>query len=498
LNINKGGASKNPITFAPIPLYDEKTNKPNYNNVVTNAALTKEVINIEDVYNSEDYNFEGVKSFDKTMGYRTVSMLTIPMKNHEGDVNAVLQLINARTKTGEIVEFKPNVQRVIEALASQASISLNNQQLIQAHKNMMEAFIEVMAKAIDAKSPYTSAHCQRVPVITKMIAMAADISEDPAFKDFHLDEDDWYALHIASWLHDCGKIVTPEYVVDKATKLETVHNRIHEIRARFEILRRDAHILYLKKRLKNMGTQKELLKEYNAKIKKLEKDFAFIAKMNVGDEFMSDENKDEINRISDYQYTRYFDRALGLSWQEKAQIEDDPPPLAPAKEPLLEDRKEHIFGEYNRGELHNLLVPKGTLNPEEFEKIKGHVVQSIDILNSLPFPKYLKKVPEYAGGHHERMDGKGYPNELTKEQMSIPARIMAVADIFEALTANDRPYKIPKKLSEVLSIMSKMRDTGHIDPDIFKLFLTSGVYKDYAHSYISQDQLDEVNISQYL
>ncbi|MCL2085907.1 HD domain-containing protein, partial [Candidatus Saccharibacteria bacterium] len=379
-----------------------------------------------------------------------------------------------------------------------AGLILENRRLRESYVQLLESFIEVIARAIDAKSPYTGAHCQRVPVITRLLATAAVQQEDGALKDFEMNTQDWYNLHIASWLHDCGKVTPPEYIVDKATKLETIHNRIHEIRNRFEILRRDAHIEYLKKRLNQSDTQENLQAEFINKIKQLEDDFDFVAKCNIGDRGLSDKDVSRLEAIARTQFTRYFSRLKGLSWTERDNIKDKDLYEKPSIENLIQNREDHVFNNFNNGELYNLEIRNGTINKEEREKINEHIVVTIDMLKALPFPKELSNVVEYAGAHHERMDGKGYPNALTGAQMSTPAKIMAIADIFEALTANDRPYKEPKKLSEVLSIMKHMKNSGHIDPDLFEVFIKSKVYMDYADQYVSPEQIDDINPEDYL
>ena len=365
-------------------------------------------------------------------------------------------------------------------------------------EDLLEAFLEVIAKAIDDKSIYTGAHCQRVPVIARMIAMEAVISQEGIFKDFELSEDEWYAFHLASWLHDCGKVTTPEYILDKATKLETVTNRIHEIRARFEILYRDAHIEYLKKRLAQTAPKEQLVAEFNTQIQKLENDFAFLARSNVGQDMLSDEDVRRIHEIGRRTYYRHFDKTLGLSWDELERIKNNPPPKSNPKEPLLEDLPEHVFGGCNRGEMHNLSILQGTLTSEEAKKINSHIDTTIEMLNSIPFPAHIKNVVEYAAGHHEHMDGSGFPNHLKRSQMSIPARILGLADVFEALSASDRPYKKTKMLSEIIALMSDMAKGGHLDPDLFNLFLTSGVYREYAEQYMLPNQIDSVDINAYL
>ncbi len=521
LNIALGGTTGKEITFPPVRLYDSKTGKPNHKNVATHVALSGDSINIPDAYKAKDFDFSGTKKFDKGTGYRSRSFLTVPLKNHDGDVIGVLQLLNAQdTDTGEVISFSEDIQPLVEALTSQAAVALDNQYLIDAQKQLLDSFIELIASAIDAKSPYTGGHCQRVPELTKMLARAACDSRAPLYRDFDLTEDEWYELHISAWLHDCGKVTTPEYVVDKATKLETIYDRIHEIRTRFEVAKRDVEIDYLKAMLDGKGDAKKLKKERDERLAQLDDDFAFVAECNIGGEFMAPERVERIKEIAGRTWTRTLDDRLGISRDEakrRAQVPERP---APVEESLLADKEEHVirrdspdamtddnpFGfqldvpahKYNLGEIYNLCIPRGTLTAEERFKINDHMVQTIVMLEQLPFPKHLRRVPEYAGGHHETMIGTGYPRKLTKDDMSIPARIMAIADIFEALTAADRPYKAPKTLSESIRIMSFMKKDQHIDEDLFHLFLETGVYKEYAERFLKPEQIDEVDVSQYL
>lgn len=498
LDVAMGGTTGKEIPFPPLRCVDPETGEPNYKNVSTAVALSKTMSNIVDAYTAEEYDFSGTKAFDEKTGYRSKSFLTIPLLNRADDVIGVIQLINARDENGEVIAFDTEDEAIIGALASQAAVALENQLLVQQLRTLMDSFIELIAGAIDAKSAYTGGHCQRVPELTKMIARAACESTDPRFADFSLTEDEWYELHLAGWLHDCGKVTTPEYVVDKAVKLETISNRIHEVRNRFEIMIREAEIDYLRKRLAGDGDPAQLERDYEEKVAQLTEDFEFIAETNVGGEFLDDEAIARIKRIGDMEWTRRLDRSLGLSWEEAKRLEKAPPAPAPCAEKLLEDRVDHVTEEYNFGEIYNLSIRRGTLTEEERRKINDHISVTIDMLESLPFPKHLKRVPEYAGGHHEKMDGTGYPRGLTKEQMSLPARMMAIADIFEALTASDRPYKKAKKLSESLKIMSFMNKDQHIDPDLFELFLTEGVWKKYADTFLDPEQIDDVDHMAYL
>jgi HD-GYP domain-containing protein (c-di-GMP phosphodiesterase class II) len=496
LKIAMGGTTGVPINFPPLKLYNPETKQPNHNNVATYVALTGKTINIQDAYEAEGFDFSGTKKFDQSTGYRSKSFLTIPLKNYSEAVIGVLQLINATDGKGNIISYSPEIQRMVEALASQAAVAIDNQQLIEAQKALMDSLIKVMAHAIDAKSPYTGGHCQRVPELTKMLAQKAIESEDPAFQNFELSEADWYELHVAAWLHDIGKVTTPEFVVDKATKLQTIHDRIHEVRMRFEVLRRDAEIKMLKAIAKGKSARVER-KKFKERCQELDEQWKFIADANIGGEFMSKEKQDKVKEIAAQQWYRYFDRKLGLAWAE-AKLFEKAPPADEGFENLLADLPEHSQGEYNLGEVLNMCIARGTLNDDERRKINDHIVLTIDMLKELPFPKHMRRVPEYAGGHHEKMDGTGYPNKLRGDQMSLPARIMAIADIFEALTAADRPYKKAKTLSDSVKILYFMKKDKHVDADLFELFLTSGAYKDYAEQFLRPEQVDVVNIEQYL
>ncbi len=462
------------------------------------CAFNHEIVNSANVYQSNDIDLSFISNFDKENNYSTVSVLAFPLLDRKQNLVGVVQLMNAQDANGKIISFTEDVQRTIIAICQLITAALERQRLAESYSQLLESFIEVLARAIDAKSPYTGSHCQKVPIITRMLATAAVEETEGPLRDFEMNDDDWYTLHIASWLHDCGKVTTPEYVVDKATKLETINNRIHEIRNRFEILRRDAHIEYLQKRLNDTDSKENLQAEFVAKVKKLEDDFAFIAQCNTGDTPLTDKDIARIDEIAKQQFVRYFNRMLGLSWSERQNIKDAKTYSQPAAENLLHDLPDQVLAPYNHGELHNLKIMRGTINTEERQKINDHIIATIDMLKALPFPKELSNVVEYAGSHHEWVNGKGYPNGLTGDQMSIPAKIMAIADVFEALTAKDRPYKEPKKLSEVLRIMQSMRNEGHLDPDLYDVFIRRGVYMEYAEQYINKDQIDEINPEEYL
>lgn len=462
------------------------------------CAANREIFNTANFYQEKNVDISVQKKFDEFLNYFTVSLLAVPLYNTKNDIIGILQLINPRDYNGKITGFDNDIIKNVLALGNLLSIQIELDRQTNSYNRLLESFIEVIAKAIDNKSPYTGEHCQKVPVITRMLASAAISATDGPFKNFEMSENEWYSLHIASLLHDCGKITTPDYIVDKSSKLEIPYNRIHEIRNRFEIMRRDAHIEYLQKRLANSDTKENLQAAFVAKVKKLQEDFAFIGQCNIGDTPLTDEDIKHLDDLSENTFTRYFSRMVGLSWNEKKLIDNPEIYESPQEEHLLADRPEQIKAIYNQGELTNLKIKSGTINKDERAKINEHVSTTIDMLKDLSFPPELSNIIEYAGAHHERVDGKGYPNGLTGDQMSIPAKIMAIADVYEALTARDRPYKEPKKLSVVLSIMRDMKNSGHLDPDLYDLFIKSGVYLDYAKEYISKDQIDDINPEEYL
>ena len=494
LKISMGADNKQIAEFPPIPLYNsDKT--PNHQNIASSVYHERTISLIDDAYLNTSHDFSGTRSFDERSDYRSKSFLTVPLINYEQEVIAVLQLINSRSEEGDVVPFSADQIPLIQALSSQAAVALDNQQLIAAQRTLWDALIKMLASSIDDKSPYTGGHCQRVPEITKLLAKEATLADYGIFKDFTLSSDEWYELHVAAWLHDCGKITTPEYIVDKSSKLETMYNRIHEVRTRFDVLWRDAEIACLKEQL--AGGDKALAeKKCAARQSELQAQFSFVATSNVGGEYMDPSAVEKLQDIGKQTWTRHFDRTVGLGPLEAERIEEAVP--TPAQEYLLDNLAEHQTKEVDKGELYNLSIARGTLTEEERQIINDHISVTIRMLEGLPFPNKMRRVPEYAGGHHERMDGKGYPRGLTGDQMSIPARIMAIADVFEALTAADRPYKKAKALSESLGIMEHMAKTGHIDPDLFALFLTSGVWRTYAHQYLNPEQIDVEEIDRFL
>ncbi|MDN4546652.1 HD domain-containing phosphohydrolase [Pseudomonas sp. C32] len=444
-----------------------------------------------------------------------VHLIGIRLHNrHNETVGLLVFLLPDSGSQNDLEKLKPDRIAFLQAVSGAAAVSIESQRLQARQKQLLDAFIQLLAGAIDAKSPYTGGHCQRVPELTLMLAQAAAASQAPAFKSYQPTEDDWEALHIAAWLHDCGKVTTPEYVVDKATKLETLNDRIHEVRTRFEVLKRDVWIKYWQA-IAQGNDEQQLAQQRDADLAGLDDDFAFVARCNLGGEAMAEADLQRLRTLAQRTWRRTLDDRLGVSWEENRRQARTPAPSLPVDEALLADKPEHLFEradseripddnpwgfkldvptcKYNRGELYNLSIVRGTLTSEERYIINHHMVQTILMLNHLPFPGHLRTVAELAGGHHEKMDGTGYPKRLKREDMSLPARMMAIADIFEALTAADRPYKKAKTLSEALGIMAFMCRDAHIDPELFGLFIDAHIYLQYAQRFLDPQQIDTVD-----
>ena len=465
MNFSQGGTTGVEITIPPMQLFNED-GTPNHSSIVAYSANTGKIVNIKDAYKEKGFDFTGAKNFDKNTGYRTQSVLSVPLKNHENDIVGVMQLINAKdSKSDKTISFSDDMQNQVESLASQGAVALTNKRLVAELKNLFESFIQLIATAIDKKSPYTGGHCERVPEITMLLADAVEKTKVGKYADFSMNEDERYELYIAGWLHDCGKVATPPHVVDKGMKLETITDRIEVMDTRFEVLKRDAEISMLKKQIALIkkgsanGAIKTLETDLETQTNQLSSDQTFIQKTNRGGEFMEEEDQQRVADIGNYK------------WK-------------------LEGKEINFFDEKD---VRNLQIPKGTLLPEEREIINDHIVITIDMLEKLPYPKKLRNVPEFAGGHHEKLDGTGYPKGLKDEEMSVQAKMMAIADIYEALTAADRPYKDGKKLSQAMRIMGFMKKDYEIDQDLFEIFVKEGVYKLYAEKYLGDDQLDEVD-----
>lgn len=468
LNIRMGGTGSK-ITWAPV-LMKNTDGSPNYANVSAYAAISGKVVNITDVYDAQGFDFQGTRKFDADTGYRSKSMLVVPLKDHENDIIGVLQLLNAQGGAdNNVINFSAEYQQMTESLASQAAVALSNNRLIHNLESLLNSFIKTIAMAVDEKSPYTGGHIRRVAELTVTIAKKINDMETGPFADIHFDEKVLEELRMAAWLHDIGKITTPEYVVDKATKLETIYDRMETLKLRFEILKRDRQLEVLKKKLGDTTPERpeapffeaannDLKDEY---LNNLADDLKLLVTANIGDEFMS---ADLVARIKDIAQRKWI-----CDGQEM---------------PLLTDN-----------EVFNLTIGRGTLTNDEREIINKHAIVTHKMLSQLPFPKHLKNIPRFAAAHHEKINGTGYPFRLKGGDIALQARILAIADIFEALTAFDRPYRKGKTLAEALKIMSFMVKDEHIDQDLFDLFIKENIYLDYAHKELSPQQIDKVDFS---
>lgn len=436
LNVRMGGTGGE-ITWPSVSLKNADGSANNAN-VSAYVAISGEPVNIPDVYDPDGFNFEGTKKFDLNTGYRSKSMLVVPLRNHRNDIIGVLQLLNAlHPATGEVIEFSPEYQEMILSLASQAAVALSNNRLIHDLENLLESFIRTIATAIDEKSPYTGGHVKRVAELTMTMARKINSINYGKFAGFEFSGDQLQELRMAAWLHDVGKITTPEYVIDKATKLEAVHDRIHDVKTRMELIKKDS----LPERDKNAPAGKAA-----AKLEALDEDYRFLVEANTGGEFLDD---DKIARIK---------KIAGLKWNDGG-----------VPHPLLSDE-----------EVYNLCIRRGTLTEEERNIINNHALVTYKMLSQLPFPRKMRHVADYAGAHHEKIDGSGYPLGLKGDQLSLQSRIIAIADVFEALTAKDRPYKKGKSVAEALKIMEAMAKDNHIDADLYELFVKEKVYDEYV------------------
>jgi len=463
LAINLGGTSGNPINFSQVPLFLENGQK-NLHNVSAAAANLAKTFNIEDAYNATEFDFSGTRRFDANTGYRSQSFLTVPMKNHEGDLIGVLQLINALEVDGSIRSFSKIEQSLVESLTSMAATALTQRQLITSQRKLFDSVVKLIANAIDAKSPHTSGHCQRVPVVANLLAKAVNENQDKEWQSVHFSEEELYELDTAAWLHDCGKLATPDYIMDKKTKLEGLVDRIHEVETRLAVKYADYKAeLWYQALIKQQNGDVIDTADIENQLAKKKQELAEIAQVlknaNIGEEEMSEAKQKQVSQLS------------SINW-----------PSLTGDLPLL-----------SLSEVDLLNIKKGTLSTQERKIINDHIVVTIDMLKALPYPKHLSNVVEIAAGHHERIDGKGYPYGLTGQQLSLRARIMAIADVFEALTAKDRPYKKPIMLSESLKMMSLMVKEGHIDRNLFELFLTQKVYLSYAKQHMAIEQIDAVS-----
>jgi HD-GYP domain-containing protein (c-di-GMP phosphodiesterase class II) len=472
LNIRMGGKTGENIPFPPVELNDV--------NISAFAALNGLSVNIPDVYDTALFDFTDPKSFDRVTGYKTKSMLVVLLRNHENDVIGVLQLLNAKDQeTGEIRSFSSDSEYLIEGLASQAAIAISKISLISDMENLFEAFVKVMATAIDEKSPNTGGHIRRVANLTLTMAKTIHQKKDGAFKEVAFNRDSMRELRIAAWMHDIGKVTTPVEIMEKSTKLQTIFDRIHHIDLRMTLLLEKAEKEGLQKKLALMEKGADVTalvkcaEETKARVDKIIEIRKFIRACNQPSEFLPEENIARLKSIAKMTYQE---------WDGTTK-------------PYITDN-----------ELENLTVQKGTITKAERDKIKDHAYVTLQMLQQIPFTKRLRNIPHFAAAHHECIDGSGYPLGLTGDEIPFEGKLMAVTDIAEALTADDRPYKKALSLDEVHAILRKMAENKKLDRDMVELFIEERVYETYLKNYeadpdqesneIKQAQFGEIEINE--
>ncbi len=441
LGIRQGGTSGVPVTLAPVPL--KVGGAPNHANVSSHVAITGQAIAFPDVGAAEGFDFSGTRAYDASTGYTSVSMLVAPLVHHDGSVIGVLQLLNAKDpRTGQVRPFPEEELELAASLGSQAAVALSSARLLKEVRDIFHSFIRSIATAIDCKSPYTGGHIRRVVTLTMLLAEQVNAETDGPFGDRMLSREELEELRLAAWLHDVGKIATPEHVVDKHTRLETVADLSHLVAARFDLARKCLEG-------RGGGPCAEQGDDARAALAELAADRAFVLSCTDPGRVIGDADVERLERIA---ARRYRDNG-------------------------------EEFALLSPWELESLSVRRGTLTSAERVIVERHAVMTRRILEDIPFPRKLARVPAIAASHHEKLDGSGYPDHLRGEEISFPARILAIADIFEALTAKDRPYKQSMSLAQALDVLERMRQAGHIDPDLHGLFVRARI----GERYIAQE-----------
>ena len=449
LKIFMGGKTGETIPFPPVELKES--------NVSAFVALKGKSVNIPDVYDTNLFDFTGPKKFDQSTGYRSKSMLVVPMKNHDNDVIGVLQLLNATNPVNnEVIAFSQDYENLSESLASQAAVSITNAKLISNMTELFEAFVKVMATAIDEKSPVTGGHIRRVADLTLTMAEVIHNHDEGAFKDRKFSPDQMYELRIAAYMHDIGKVTSPVEIVEKAKKLQTIFDRIHYIRLRMDYIIQKVKLEGQQKKIELLERKADLseIKKVELKsekqIQEMEDIRLFINKCNEPGEFLEDETLDKLKEIS---LRTYSDN----EGQQQPFITED--------------------------ELLNLSIRRGSITDAERKKMQDHAAVTLKMLKQIPFTKKLKNIPSFAGAHHEFINGKGYPLGLKGDEIPFEGKLMAVTDIAEALTASDRPYKKAMPLETVYRILRSMAGNGELDNEMVELFINEEIYKTYQEKH---------------
>jgi HD-GYP domain-containing protein (c-di-GMP phosphodiesterase class II) len=435
-----GGQDAN---FRPFPLPLTRTSIAGF------VALTGQILNIDDVYDLEmdtSTEFSFNRDFDERNQYRSRSMLVVPMLDHRGDNIGVLQLINALDGEGRVIPFPKAVEPLVASLASQAAVAVRNAQLIVSIKNVFAALVRYSASAIDARSPHTAGHSRRVAQYSLLMARAIDKRREGHFADVNFSAEELEELNYAAWLHDIGKIGVREQVLEKAGKLND--DRMALVRARYDEIGLSIELGFHKKLLelyRESPTTSEraaaLHAERDRRLAEAEEEYRFIERINVPG-FLRDE---DLNRLEEIAAEEFLD-ASG------------------ARRPRLDPF-----------ELENLSVRKGNLTEMEYREMQAHVVHTRNIVRKIPFTPELARIPLFAAAHHEMLNGTGYPGGLKGDEIPLQARILGVADIFDALVAHDRPYKKAVPVAKAQAILREEAQNGRLDPDLVDLFIGEGI-----------------------
>jgi HD-GYP domain-containing protein (c-di-GMP phosphodiesterase class II)/ribonuclease BN (tRNA processing enzyme) len=434
--------------FPKIDLYPN--GKENKENVSAVCALTKETINIPDIYlyHIGEFNFDGAKKFDKENGYKTESMLVVPMLSNDDKVVGVMQLINKKS-LDNVTPFTSKDIEMTTTYANLCASAINKNKLIDDLEKLVLSFLESISYALSVKSPYGYEHISRVKELMGYIAKEID-SDETIYKDISYTKEEFQELELAAWMHDIGKIATPEHILDKATRLENLQDQVYMIEMRFNYVKYylKTQILEAKCAYLNGEYQmhiEEIENRYEQKIKELESDLLFIKQSNQPSTYMHESDIQRVNEIS--QKSFYIDNQMVNL-------------LTP-------------------DEVKYLSIVKGTLTDDERDKINEHAKITHDMLNMITFPKKYSNVTKIASGHHEKLNGKGYPLGLSGDEISFETRILAIVDILEALTASDRPYKRAKTEKETFEILDAMVDNGELDKYLVTFIKESKIFDRY-------------------
>ena len=428
------------IDWKPLNIYTED-NTINQKNVAIVSATQDKLINLANVYESTEFDFSGAKAFDESQNYKTQSMLVIPMKNKDDQLVGVIQLINKQVEN-QTSTFTEQDEILIKAMASLATMIIENNQLVIDLEALLYGLIDSVNKALSEKSKYTQQHNDNVAVLTNIIVKGINDNKS-IYPEVKYTEVEMEEIRLAAMLHDIGKVTTPVHIMDKATKLETIYDRLNTIKLRFELAKKDVEISFLKNEIDEENHEKQ--------ISELESNFQLISQLNNGEYFAKDEEYNKVEKIA----------------------------------------KDSNFQLLTEDELYNLSTKKGTLTAEDREIINNHVIMSYEMIKELPFPKKFKNVPKIACSHHKTTDGGGYAaKEIIDLELTLKDKILVIADIFEALSSKDRPYKEPNTLSQIFRIFTFLIKDNKIDKELVQMFFEDGLYLEYANKYFVPSQME--------